>query len=147
MNFHFSRFRLTLGMALLLCAVQLSGQNLSDKVADLFEEWNAPDSPGASVAVMQKGKVVYSKGFGSANLEYDLPITPATVFHAASLSKQFTAFSILQLADAGKLSVDDDVHKYIPELQDYGETVTLWHMLTHTSGLRDQWRRKPLLSA
>ena len=54
---------------------------------------------------------------------------------------------MLRLADAGKLSVDDDVHKYNPELQDYGETVTLWHMLTHTRGLRDQWRRKPWLSA
>jgi CubicO group peptidase (beta-lactamase class C family) len=74
-----------------------------------------------------------------ANLNDDVPITPATVFHVASMSKQFTAASILLLAQQGRLSLDDDVHKYIPELPNFGESITLRHLLHHTSGLRDQW--------
>lgn len=123
-----------------LLSYSLSAQEHTAEIDALFEEWDKDGSPGAAIAVMHKGEVVYRKGFGSANLEYDLPITPTTVFHAASLSKQFTAFSILQLADAGKLSLDDDIRKFIPELQEYGEVVRIHHMLTHTSGLRDQWR-------
>ena len=82
---------------------------------------------------------MYEAGYGSANLEADVPITPASIFHAASVSKQFTAMSVLLLAREGKLSLDADVHTYLPELPDYGHRITLRHLLTHTSGLRDQW--------
>jgi len=83
--------------------------------------------------------VVYRKGFGCAQLEYGIPITPSTVFHVASVSKQFTAMAITMLEAAGKLSADDDIRKYLPELPDFGKTITIRHLLNHTSGLRDQW--------
>lgn len=97
------------------------------------------DGPGATVAVARDGKIIYSKGFGHAELEYDAHNTPQTVFHIASVSKQFTAFAIAMLADQGKLSVDDDIRKYLPELHDFGTPITIRQLIYHTSGLRDQW--------
>jgi CubicO group peptidase (beta-lactamase class C family) len=97
------------------------------------------ESPGVSIAVQQDGKVIYSKGFGYANLEYDIKNTPTTIFHIASVSKQFTAFAIAMLADQGKLSINDDIRKYLPELHDFGSVITINHLIHHTSGLRDQW--------
>jgi CubicO group peptidase (beta-lactamase class C family) len=96
-------------------------------------------TPGAAIAIVQDGEIVYKKGYGMANLEYDIPVTPATVFHIASVSKQFTAFAILLLEKDGLLSLDDDVRMYIPEVPDFGKTITLRHLAHHTSGLRDQW--------
>jgi CubicO group peptidase (beta-lactamase class C family) len=98
-----------------------------------------PDGPGATIAVMKDNEVVYSKGFGHANLEYDIHNTPKTVFHVASVSKQFTAFAIALLADEGKLSIHDDIRKYLPELHNFGAPITINHLVHHTSGLRDQW--------
>jgi CubicO group peptidase (beta-lactamase class C family) len=114
-------------------------ESLESKVDKLFAEWDKPDSPGAAVIVVKNGAVLYKRGYGIANLEYDIPITPATVFHVASVSKEFTAFAIVLLASQGKLSLDDDIHKYLPELPDYGKKITLRHLIHHTSGLRDQW--------
>jgi CubicO group peptidase (beta-lactamase class C family) len=113
--------------------------NLTMKVDKVFQKWNRPDSPGCALGVYKNGQVIYKRGYGTANLNDDVPITPATVFHVASMSKQFTAASILLLVQQGKLSLDDDIHKYIPELPDFGERITLRHLLHHTSGLRDQW--------
>ena len=113
--------------------------DVTAKVDKIFEQWNKPDSPGCALGIYQNGQIVYKRGYGMANLNDDIPITPATVFHVASMSEQFTAFSILLLAQQGKLSLDDDVHKYIPELPDFGERITLRHLMHHTSGLRDQW--------
>ena len=79
------------------------------------------------------------QGYGMANLEYNIPITPATIFHVASVSKQFAAAAILLLERDGMLSVSDDVRKTIPELHDFGATITIDHLIHHTSGLRDQW--------
>jgi CubicO group peptidase (beta-lactamase class C family) len=119
------------------------GQTLSPDVAvqvdKVFEKWNRTDSPGCALGVYKDGQIVYKHGYGMANLNDDVTITPATVFHVASMSKQFTAASILLLAQQGKLSLDDDVHKYIPELPDFGVRITLRHLMHHTSGLRDQW--------
>lgn len=112
---------------------------LNGKVDELFALWDNKDTPGASVAVVKNGAIVYTKGYGMANLEYDIPNSPTTVFHIASVSKQFTVFSILLLEKEGKLSLDDDIRKYIPEVPDFGKTITLRHLATHTSGLRDQW--------
>ena len=109
------------------------------KIDAVFAELDHWDHPGASLAVAKDGKVVYKRGYGCAQLEYNIPVTPSTVFHIASVSKQFTAFAIDVLAEQGKLSLDDDVRKYIPELHDFGEVITLRHLLNHTSGLRDQW--------
>ncbi len=96
-------------------------------------------TPGVSVAVQKNGKVIYSKGFGYANLEDDIKNSPSTIFHIASVSKQFTAFAIAMLADQGKLSLKDDIRKYLPELHDFGSLITIDHLIHHTSGLRDQW--------
>jgi CubicO group peptidase (beta-lactamase class C family) len=105
----------------------------------LFTAWNNLESPGAAAAVEKDGKVIYKKGFGSAELEYNIPITSSTVFHIASVSKQFTCFSVLLLEKQGKLSINDDVRKYIPEVPDFGKVITLNHLMHHMSGLRDQW--------
>lgn len=95
--------------------------------------------PGVSVGVVQNGKMLFSKGFGFADIESEEKVTPQTIFHVASVSKQFTAFSIALLADQGKLSLKDDIRKYLPEMYNFGTTITIDHLIHHTSGLRDQW--------
>jgi CubicO group peptidase (beta-lactamase class C family) len=115
------------------------GTTPGKKMDQLFAPWDNPETPGAAVAVVKEGKIIFKKGYGSANLEYSIPITPSSVFHIASVSKQFTAFSILLLAKEGKLSLDDDIRKYIPEVPDFGKIITLRQLAHHTSGLRDQW--------
>lgn len=116
-----------------------AAETIEDKIDQLFIPWDKNDSPGAAVAVVRDGKIVYKKGYGIANLEYDIPITAKTVFHMASVSKQFTAFAIASLAQEGKLSLNDDIRKYLPEVPDFGRTITINHLVHHTSGLRDQW--------
>jgi CubicO group peptidase (beta-lactamase class C family) len=106
-------------------------------VDEVFADLTKAGSPGCAVAVYRNGRISYSKGYGLANLEEDVPITPESVFDIGSTSKQFTAASILLLEKQGKLSVNDDVRKYIPELPDYGPQITILHLLNHTSGLRD----------
>jgi CubicO group peptidase (beta-lactamase class C family) len=113
--------------------------DLTERVDKVFEKWNRTDSPGCALSVMKDGRVVYKHGYGMADLDHNVTITPATVFHVASMSKQFTAASILLLAQQGKLSLGDDVRKYIPELPSFGSLITIRHLIYHTSGLRDQW--------
>jgi CubicO group peptidase (beta-lactamase class C family) len=115
------------------------GATPEKQIDQLFTAWDNPQSPGAAVGVEKNGKMILKKGYGSADLEFNIPITPVTIFHIASLSKQFTAFSILLLEGEGKLSINDDVRKYIPEVPDFGKVITLNELLHHTSGLRDQW--------
>ncbi len=119
-------------------------EKIADSPEDRIEQYARTfigdgKTPGAAVAVARDGKIVYSAGFGYANLEYDIPVTPQTVFHVASLSKQVTAFAIALLADQGKISLNDDIRRYLPELNDFGHTITIDHLVHHTSGLRDQW--------
>ena len=111
----------------------------SKQVDKIFAKWDKPDSPGCALGVYKEGQIVYKRGYGMADLNDDVPITPATVFHVASMSKQFTAASIVLLAQQGKLSLDDDVRKYIPELPDFGQRIAIRNLVYHTSGLRDQW--------
>ena len=92
-----------------------------------------------ALAVIRDGEIVYEQGYGLANLEYDIPVTASTVFHVASVSKQFTALAIHLLAHAGQLSLDDDIRTYLPEVPEFGHKITVRHLLHHTSGLRDQW--------
>ena len=115
------------------------GSTPDKQIDQLFTAYNNPQTPGAAVAVTKDGKIIFKKGYGSADLEYNIPITPATIFHIASLSKQFTAFSILLLEGEGKLSINDDIRKYIPEVPDFGKVITLNQLMHHISGLRDQW--------
>lgn len=112
---------------------------MAHAVDQLFAQWAGPDSPGASIAIIQNGKILYSQGYGAANLEYGVPNSPATVFPLASVSKQFTAFAIYLLVQDGKLSLDDDVRKYLPKLHDFGKVITIRQLLHHTSGVRDHW--------
>lgn len=110
---------------------------LTAKVDQLFAEWNKPNSPGAAIAVTKDGKIIYTHGYGMANLEYDIPITPTSIFDIASVSKQFAAFAIATLAHNGKLALDDDIRVHLPDVPDFGHTITIRHLLHHTSGLRD----------
>jgi CubicO group peptidase (beta-lactamase class C family) len=107
------------------------------RVDQLFADWDRLDSPGAALAVVKDGSVVYKRGYGSANLEHDIPITPTTVFDIASVSKQFAGFAIAMLIKEGKISLDDDIHKYLPEVPDFGKAITVGHLIHHTSGIRD----------
>ncbi|MFT3677580.1 MAG: serine hydrolase [Chitinophagaceae bacterium] len=107
------------------------------KVDSLFSVYNSL-TPGAAVAIVKDGKVIFQKGYGMADLDHDIPITPQTVFNIASVSKQFTAFATYLLASEGRISLEDDVRKYITELPDYGTVIRIKHLLGHTSGLRDQ---------
>lgn len=108
------------------------------RIDALFAEWDRPDSPGCAVAVLRHREVIHARGYGMADLEHEVPITPATVFNAGSISKQFTAFAVLLLAAEGKLALDDDVRRYVPEVPAFGARLTLRHCLHHTSGLRDE---------
>lgn len=118
---------------------QTPAPDVTARLDKIFAKWDRHDSPGCALGVYRDGKIIYKRGYGMANLNDDVPITPSTVFHVASMSKQFTAASIVLLAEQSKLSLDDDVRKYIPELPDFGEKITIRHLLHHTSGLRDQW--------
>ncbi|HLL75378.1 MAG TPA: serine hydrolase domain-containing protein [Pyrinomonadaceae bacterium] len=107
------------------------------KVDQIFAQWDKPDTPGCALAVIKEGRTIYKRGYGAANLELSAPITTSSVFNVGSVAKQFTAASVLMLAQQGKLSLDDEVRKYVPEVPDFGTHVTLRHLLHHTSGLRD----------
>src|SRR4051812_32805578 len=99
---------------LFLPLLAVFGQGSADpRVDKIFAEWAKPDSPGCSLSVMNGGRIVYKRGYGMADLDHDLPITPSSVFHVASISKQFTAASILLLAEDGKLSLDDPIRKHL----------------------------------
>lgn len=114
-----------------------ANENPEAQIDKLFSAYNAK-TPGVAVAVVKDGNVVFSKGYGAANLEYDVPITTKTVFNIASVSKQFTAFAIYILEKQGKLSLEDDAGKYIPEMPDYEKIIRIKHLLAHTSGVKDQ---------
>ena len=132
----------------LLCLLAASGaaqtaappsEKPETKVDALFQAMDSTVSPGCALSVIRDHKIIYERGYGMADLDHNIAITPTTVFHVASMSKQFTAASILMLAQDGKLSLDDPVRKYIPELPDFGTPITIRELLHHTSGLRDQW--------
>jgi CubicO group peptidase (beta-lactamase class C family) len=136
--------RTTAGLlATWLLAAPVSAQEpfaaLTTKVDAVFNRFSKPTSPGCSLAVTREGRVIYARGYGMADLDHDIVITPSTVFHVASVSKQFTAAAIALLEQDGKLSLDDDVRKHVPELPDLGPRITIRQLLHHTSGLRDQW--------
>lgn len=113
--------------------------DLTSRVDKIFEKWNRTDSPGCALSVMKDGRIIYRHAYGMANLDHNVAITPSTVFHVASMSKQFAAASILLLGQQGKLSLDDDVRQHIPELPVLGSPITIRQLIHHTSGLRDQW--------
>ena len=116
---------------------QPSDEESAKKVDAFLSQWDKNDMPGGAVGVVKDGRLVYKRGFGMANLDYDIPNTSSTLFNLASMSKQFTAMSIALLAQQGKLSLDDDIRKYVPELPKFDDAITLRHLSHHTSGIRD----------
>jgi CubicO group peptidase (beta-lactamase class C family) len=110
------------------------------KIDNLFLKWNNPNSPGCTVGIVRNDSLIFSKGYGMANLEYNIPNEPQTLFNMASVSKQFTGYSIVLLVREGKLNLEDDIHKWIPWFPDLKETITIRNLLNHTSGIRDQWQ-------
>ena len=141
------RFRIAIGVlagtGLLAAAAvfprSVQRDELEPRVDAIFASWTTRGAPGCAVAVMRGGELLFAKGYGAANLEYDVPITPSTVFHVASVSKQFTALALGLLVAEGKVSWDDDIRRYVPELPDFGTPITLRQLAHHTSGIRDQW--------
>lgn len=108
-------------------------------VDSVFAHLDRTDSPGCAVGVSEQGRMVYTRGYGMADLQHRVAIGPQSIFHVASISKQFTAMAVALLAEEGRLSLDDDVRKYIPELPTYEAPITIRQLMHHTSGLRDQW--------
>lgn len=120
-----------------LTAANLFADERSDQVDQLFTQWDKSESPGAVVGVIQKGTLIYSRGYGSANLEHEIPLDEYSSFYMASESKQFTAACIALLSEAGQLDLDADIRKYLPELPEYKDTVTVRNLVHHTSGIKD----------
>jgi CubicO group peptidase (beta-lactamase class C family) len=121
------------------CAQSLPDSTVK-KIDSLFSKWNNNYSPGCTVGIVRNDSLIFSKGYGMADLEYGIPNSPTTIFHMASVSKQFTAYSIVLLARQRKLQLDDDIHKYLPWFPDLKEKITIRNLLNHTSGIRDQWQ-------
>tara|TARA_R110000764_G_scaffold240105_1_gene343178 strand:+ start:247246 stop:248871 length:1626 start_codon:yes stop_codon:yes gene_type:complete len=130
--------KLLFGLAFIFCtwvSAQLSEEQWAN-IDSLFLQWNKPNHPGGSIAIMQGNDVVFSQAYGLASMEYLVPNTTGTRFNVASVSKQFSALGIVKLHLAGKLSIDDTIDQYIDGLAPFGSEITIRHMLHHTSGLR-----------
>jgi CubicO group peptidase (beta-lactamase class C family) len=130
---------LFIAIAVSVISAALPAQSRGDTeptVDRVFAKWST-STPGCAVGVSNNGGTTLAKAYGMADLEHDVKNTPETIFEAGSISKQFTAAAVLLLAREGKLSLDDSVRKYVPELPDHNAPITIRHMLTHTSGLRD----------
>ena len=110
---------------------------LTAQVDELFADWDTGDSPGAAIGIFKDGRIVYARGYGAANLDYGIPLVPQSVLRIGSISKMFAAMCIAILAEQGELSLDDDIRTYLPEMPDYGEPITIRHLLHHTSGIRE----------
>ncbi len=130
--------RLTLVFfSILIVFCSVFADDKTDKVDKIFAIWDKPDSPGCALAIVKDGAIIYKRGYGMANLENNVPITPQSVFYIGSVSKQFVTMCVALLVQDGKLSLDDDVRRYIPELPDYGIPIVIRHLIHHTSGIRD----------
>ena len=110
-----------------------------ESIDAIFTDWSAPGSPGGAVAVIERGDLALARSYGLAQLEHDAPVVNETIFHVASVSKQFTAFAVLLLADDGKLALDDEIQEHLPWVNRFAQPITIRHLMNHTSGIRDQW--------
>lgn len=123
----------------------MSSPNEPDRIAgipvaeldEIFSGWDSSDTPGCAIGVSEDGRTLMTRAWGMADLENPVPNTSSTIFEAGSVSKQFVAAAVILLAMDGELSLEDDIREFVPELPDYGYTITLRHLLNHTSGLRD----------
>lgn len=107
------------------------------RIDSIFSKWDSPDSPGGTVGIIKEGKLVFAKGYGSANLDYKIPNKNKTVYRIGSTSKQFTAACIILLSQQGKLSLEDKLIQYFPDFPAYANNISIQHLLNHTSGIRD----------
>ncbi len=126
-------------LLLLLCiAIPLTSfsQSLEEKFDTLLQERYKPDGPGATVLVAKQGKIIYHKAFGLANIELQVPMKPNNVFEIGSITKQFTSVAILMLMEQGKLTIQDEITKFIPDYPTHGKKITIHHLLNHTSGIK-----------
>ena len=121
----------------LLVSVGQANTRTLAKVKGLFVQWDRPDSPGAAVVIVKDGAVVHLRGYGCANLEDRTPITPQTAFDVASVAKQFTGLSIAMLVERGRISLEDDIRTFLPDVPNFGKQITIGQLLHHCSGLRD----------
>ncbi len=129
---------LTLVLAILMTQIGVTQSIVEEEKIDaLFTDWEDPNKPGGAAAFLYNNELVYAKGFGMANLETGKRNDINTAFQLAELSRHFTAFALLLLEDEGVVALDDDIRKYVPEVPDFGELITLNHLLTHSSGLYD----------
>jgi CubicO group peptidase (beta-lactamase class C family) len=112
-------------------------QTIEEKLARVFQEWERPDRPGGVVAVVEKGQVIFKRCFGQANVEYQLPTTPQTVYDVGQLAECVTGMAVGMLVEQGKISTADPVKKYLPNLPSYAGGLTIAHLIHHTSGLPD----------
>jgi CubicO group peptidase (beta-lactamase class C family) len=128
----------------LTAACEDSSRSNDAAVDAIFGYWDQAGSPGCAIGIAQSGEVIYARGYGYANLDYDIPVTPQSVFDIASLNKQLVAASLKLLELEGKLTLDDKVRKWLPELPEFETPITLRHMIYHTSGLRDYLNLFPL---
>jgi CubicO group peptidase (beta-lactamase class C family) len=137
-----------LTFAALVAAQTSYAQQIDPAAIDkIFARYTEPGTPGCVLGVGRDGKVLYAKGYGLANLEYDVPLTSASIEEIGSVSKQFTAGAILLLANRGVLTLEDDIRKWIPEVPDFGHKITIRMLANHTSGLRDQWGLLSLMNS
>ena len=112
-------------------------RNAAHRIDELFDDYDRPDSAGCALGIIRDGQFVYRNAYGMGSLELGVPLTAESVFYMGSVSKQFTAASVVLAAQQGRLTLDDDVRRWLPELPDYGTPITIRHLLHHTSGLRD----------
>ncbi|MFD2561463.1 serine hydrolase domain-containing protein [Aquimarina rubra] len=127
-------------LTLILCIYNVNAQNSipqETSIDSIFSDWNKPETPGGALGIIKDGKLIYAKGYGAANLEYNIPNSPQSVFRIASTSKQFTAACIVLLSQQGKLSLGDKLIKFFPDFPAYANNITIQHLLNHTSGIRD----------
>ena len=124
------------GLQISIVSAQMTEASLEEKVDEICNAWKG-EGPGGVIGIVKDGKLVFSKAYGMASLEYKVPNTTQTIFNIASVSKQFTAYSMVLLEQQGKLKLDDDIRTYLPEIPDFGTPITIRHLLNHISGLRN----------
>lgn len=138
MSFYKSTITFTcLSLLIFSCATEELNTSSNEKVDALFSEWNNLDGPGYGLGVIKGGKLVYAKGYGAADLEHDVPISPSSVFYIGSVSKQFVTMCLLLLEEAGKINLDAEIQEYLPDFPRYEAPLTIRNFIHHTSGVRD----------
>jgi CubicO group peptidase (beta-lactamase class C family) len=109
----------------------------SQEIDDIFKQWSKRNVPGGAIGIIKDGELMYSKGYGIADLEHDIKISSSSVFNICSISKEFVSFSLLLIEEQGKLNLDDTVQTYLPDFPEYDAPLTIQHLINHTSGIRD----------